>query len=100
MYEKNPSFRNLQDQKKTAKAPPILNPSSSSTVNQVFLTINEKFINKFDEKLFKEDEFIKVFIKKIKKFGLDIINQDELEALKKVINYRKDLISSIFKEIL
>ena len=100
MYEKNPSFRNLQDQKKTAKAPPILNPSSSSTVNQVFLTINEKFINKFDEKLFKEDEFIKVFIKKIKKFGLDIINQDELEALKKVINYRKDLISSIFKEII
>lgn len=68
----------------------------TTSKNQVFIDFPPNFANKnINEKLFKEDQFLQVFVKKIRKFGLEIMNQSDYELLKTIVIDRKKLISLI-----
>ena len=47
------------------------------------------------EKLFKEDEFLKIFVKKVQKNGVEIISFEDYQLLKEIIYQRKVEISRI-----
>lgn len=59
------------------------------------IALSEKYNAVMDihEKLFKEDEFLKIFVKKIKKDGVDIISFEDYQLLKEIIYNRKIEIS-------